>query len=319
MNDILFEDLPLNKELVQQINIKLVELGFLDPLFECSLVGKPGPLLHYKASNGIVSPLDANHNFYSEWSLDSAQALKQWMALNQLLSIDTKILSGSVLNTLFAAETYELAFNKFDADTRLAFKVAKKMQYEGFYINRGLGINTVYLEGVDINGVENKDQANYWNDLCVWFTVSPGGIVNLVGKAICTTEPGKYYTDNPTNKKGAARIAFGQYKAWIYGFHKGKQPALIQAKKLKVHRDTDHSTTRSKKDTIQIVTGVGINLHSTGPGLKPKTVGKFSAGCLVIYDYDLHMEWLTRVTQSDYRAKVANYVHIAAVMAGPIN
>ncbi|MDZ8140831.1 MAG: hypothetical protein RM049_37020 [Nostoc sp. DedQUE04] len=38
--------------------------------------------------------------------------------------------------------------------------------------------------------------------------------------AEASTEPGKYYTENPMNSNGAFRIAFGNYQdAWKIGKH----------------------------------------------------------------------------------------------------
>jgi hypothetical protein len=70
-----------------------------------------------------------------------------------------------------------------------------------------------------------------------------------------TTEPGTFWTMNPMNAGGAARIAFGQYKSWIVGTHmKGKasaHEALVQVTEVTVHRDLnkDFKRTNDRTDT----------------------------------------------------------------------
>lgn len=305
---ILLEDIPSSPELIQQFNYKLAYLGLLDPEFVVDVKTKPGPV--------PIRP--SQSKFYRKWTLDSLTALRQWLALQQTPLSDNDHLTIEQLSSLFKAEPVEMYPADTYPDTMLAFSIAQRMIREGFYINRGLGINTAYMEGVSMDGIVNADKANEWNDLCVWFTVAPNGCLRFLGKARCTTEPGRFYTVNPLNNKGAARIAFGQYKAWVEGLHKNIQPALVQAAGLKVYRDTDRSMTRSAKDTIEIVNAAGINQHTTGPRIKAALVGKYSAGCLVKEDYDTHLSWLNQVRQ-DYRY-VGNkrYLHIAAIMAGPI-
>jgi hypothetical protein len=306
--DLIIEDIPSMPEVIQALNYQLSYLGVLDPEFIVDLKNVPGPL-----------PVKNNQSkFNRKWTLDSMTALRQWMALNQTPILDSEVIKPEQLYPLFEAKPAVITPADNYPDTMLAYNIAMRMEKEGFYINRGLGINTAYVEGVNLDGTLNKDRPDEWNDLCIWFTVNPKGILRFLGKALCTTEPGRFYTVNPLNNKGAARIAFGQYKAWVAGLHKNIQPALVQAGGIKVHRDTDRSMTRSAKDTIQIVYASGINQHTTGPRVQSALVGKYSAGCLVKHDYDVHISWLDQVKQ-DYRF-VGNirYMHVAAIMAGPI-
>lgn len=294
------EDIQASPDLIQRFNSKLTELGLLDPDFIVELKTRPGP-----------------SKFSRKWSLDSITALRQWFVLNQA-PLQTDDLTSEQLEKFFNATVTEMYPGDTYPDTMLVFSVAQRMQRDGFYINRGLGINTVYVEGVDQDGTLNKDRPDEWNDLCIWFTVAQNGCVRFLGKDKCTTEPGRFYTINPLNNKGAARIAFGQYKAWTLGMHKQIQPALVQAAALKVHRDTDRSMTRSQADTIQIVTAAGINQHTTGPRVQAALVGKYSAGCLVKWDYDIHLAWLNQSKQ-DYRFRNNTlYTFVACIIPGPI-
>lgn len=297
------EEIAHSPNIILALNKQLHNLGLLDPEFVVNIKDKPGP-----TSNPSL-----------RWTLDSITALNRWLVLNKQISLkDYDLFDIATVKEFFAEKPAELYPADIYPNTMLAFSVAQRMLREGFYINRGLGINTAYLEGVSIDGIVNADRPNEWNDLCIWFTVAPNGCLRFIDKAVCTTEPGKYYTVNPLNNNGAARIAFGQYKAWVNGLHKGIQPALVQAGKLKVHRDKDRSMTRSKKDIIEIVSAAGINQHSTGPRVKPALVGKYSAGCLVKEDYEMHMLWYNQSLQDYRQLGNAAYLHIATVMAGPI-
>lgn len=138
---------------------------------------------------------------------------------------------------------------------------------------RILARNLIYVEGMNPDGTLNNDAHNYFNDLRL--IVANTG--EIMGCWAATTEPGRYYTDFPMNKGGAARIAFGNYKdAWAIGKHYS-QDALVQVGAITVHRDLN-------KDGFRIgdrldVGLFGINQHTTSNS--PIEVGKWSAGCQV--------------------------------------
>ena len=144
-------------------------------------------------------------------------------------------------------------------------------------------------------------------------------MINALGKpeivlnAIGTTEPGKFYTDHPLNPGGAARIAFGQYKAWTMGFHQGKSthPALVQVGFVRVHRDKDKNAKRTG-DAIDIGTNFGVNQHMA---FNATVVGKWSAGCLVGQDKAAHLDFL-KILKTDPRFKLtASYKFVSVVIA----
>jgi hypothetical protein len=55
-----------------------------------------------------------------------------------------------------------------------------------------------------------------------------------------TTDPGKYWLENPMNPKGTAILVPGQYRStWQLGKHQGKYEALVQRKPVKVYRDNN--------------------------------------------------------------------------------
>jgi hypothetical protein len=84
-----------------------------------------------------------------------------------------------------------------------------------------------------------------------------------------TTEPGMFWTLNPLNPNGAARIAFGQYKAWIVGTHlagtKSAHEALVQVSPVSVHLDLnkDFKRTNDKIDSGLVRDQPALGLRST--------------------------------------------------------
>ena len=97
----------------------------------------------------------------------------------------------------------------------------------------------------------------------------------------CTTEPGSYWLENPTNVNGTAILVPGQYRGvWKIDKHQGKYDALCQRNgKVKTYRD-------SNKDDIvdcdveSITEGFyGINIHKAGA--HSTQVDRWSAGCQV--------------------------------------
>ena len=138
--------------------------------------------------------------------------------------------------------------------------------------------NIFYIEGMDEDGSANDNKPNEFNDLRVVIQLTAAGVPKITGMWQATTEPSRYWTLRPMNSKGAARIAFGQWKCWTVGIHNESHEALIQTAPLMVWRDKnkDFSRTGDEPDTGLF----GINQHWGYD--KPKTdLGHSSAGCLV--------------------------------------
>lgn len=162
-----------------------------------------------------------------------------------------------------------------------AGRILHYMKLKGYQISEGAGnYNIVYVEGCNADGTLNDDKANHFNDRRILLEVVDGN-PKIVGNWDATTEPGYYYTDNPMNPKGAARIQFGQYvDAWEIGTHGNAYPheALIQVAPVTVCRDANRSMTRTG-DALD--TGLfGINQHG-GYDYAPNDIQDASAGCLV--------------------------------------
>jgi hypothetical protein len=152
-------------------------------------------------------------------------------------------------------------------------KVIRYMQSKGY---RVLSLNIVYLE--DVKNPDTWEPStgalNTWDDVrCV---IRNNGEILMSAEA--STEPGKYYTENPMNSNGAFRIAFGNYQdAWKIGKHH-EQLALVQCGTLKGYRDLNKDGKRTD-DKIYEGDDFGVNQHTTNNA--PELVGQWSAGCLV--------------------------------------
>lgn len=100
-----------------------------------------------------------------------------------------------------------------------------------------------------------------------------------------TTDPGKYYTEKPLNRSGAAHLRPGN---WLYrrGLHRGK-PGLVQAAKVSIRRDMDRDSKPEGNEPIE-VGWFGINFH---PGGASDKIGLWSAGCQVIHGGREGSQW----------------------------
>jgi predicted chitinase len=198
----------------------------------------------------------------------------------------------------------------------LASQIIKYMQYKNYQIATNLGeYNIVYVEGMDTSGKLNKDQPNYFNDVRMVIEIL-NGKPKILGCWEATTEPGSYWTYHPMNPKGAARIAFGQYKAWKLGRHGNSEPheALVQAANLTVCRDfnKDFSRTGDKLDTGS---SFGINQH-WGYDLPHNNVYNASAGCLVGRTRQGHREFMRIIKQDKRYQKNHNYLFLTTIIPG---
>ena len=144
------------------------------------------------------------------------------------------------------------------APDSLAGRIVRAVQAAGHWLARHPDcINIVYVEGMDADGSANTDAPNVFNDLRLVFRVNRAGNPDLIEIWEATTEPGKHYTlIEKLDPRGAARIAFGQYKAWSVGTHMAGRPtaheALVQTAPIRVFRDLNADSsapaTRGSRD-----------------------------------------------------------------------
>ncbi|MFB2970356.1 peptidoglycan-binding domain-containing protein [Aerosakkonema sp. BLCC-F183] len=196
-----------------------------------------------------------------------------------------------------------------------ASRIIKYMLQNKYFIAIGANrFNIVYVEGVDGDGKLNPDRPNEFNDRRLVIEII-SGIPRIVGSWEATTEPGYHYTNNPMNPKGAARIVFGQYKAWRVGIHGNSEPheALVQAAPIKVHRDANRDMMRTG-DAIE--EGLfAVNQH-WGYDYPRTNISLASAGCLVGRTRNGHREFM-RLIKQDNRYQINNsYLFFTTIIAG---
>ncbi|MBP2461178.1 MULTISPECIES: peptidoglycan-binding protein [unclassified Rhizobium] len=178
--------------------------------------------------------------------------------------------------------------------------------------------NIVYLEGTCPDGTLNANVPNAFNDLRLVFWIDSGG--NLQFKFWeATTEPGRFWTMNPMDDKGAARIAFGQYKAWRVGTHRAGTPsaheALVQVEPLRVYRDLNKDYLRAGDKVYEGLFGINQHWGYDGDRLD---LGKSSAGCLVGRSTESHREFMS-LLKADPRYVASNgYRFMTAIMDGRV-
>jgi hypothetical protein len=139
----------------------------------------------------------------------------------------------------------------------------------------------LWVEDCDRDWAPKKGELDKWDDMVLIWQAQHNGEIKIVEEFWqVTTEPGKYYSFNPVNSNGAARIAFGQYKAWQRGLHGSGRSAhqgFRQEAPIRVFRDKNKDGSRAG-DAVN--NGIFYcNWHSTVDS--PSDVGRWSAGCSV--------------------------------------
>jgi hypothetical protein len=257
-----------DKELSQAVQQQLIRLGFLDPPAD----GKFGPL--------------------------SLAALKEFQeAVN--LKEDKGFLSHETAKELIETKPEDLPEPEIILGKDIASRIVRYMKAKKYLVAARPGeMNIIYLEGVTPDTFElNSDTPNHFNDTRCLLTIIDKKPV-IVDSWEATTEPGYRYTYHPMNPAGAARIAFGQYKAWRVGTHYGggSEPheALVQDAYIRVHRDFNQDMMRTG-DNIQ--EGLfDINQHY-GFDLPRNDISFASAGCLVGRTRNGHRAFMSKLKQ----------------------
>ncbi|UHC20419.1 peptidoglycan-binding protein (plasmid) [Methylobacterium currus] len=281
---LLVTNLSSNKTLAKAIQWRLSELGYLDP-----------------PADGMFGPT-------STW------ALSEFCERNGVALRDgfTRAVAQKLLAPSAPLPDIAPSGSWFD-------KVISYMKAKHYFICRHPKCkNIVYLEGVDPDGTLNDDVPNKFNDLRVVFTIGDDGRPTLDGSIWeGTTEPGRYWTIKPMNAKGAARIAFNQYKAWVVGTHHPKtsaaHEALVQVESITVYRDLNKDF---KRTGDQLDTGLfAINQH-WGYDASKEEIGRTSAGCLVGRAKDGHRDFMALIKDDPRYKANRSYRFMTAVMPG---
>jgi hypothetical protein len=199
-------------------------------------------------------------------------------------------------------------------------KIVTELKRAGVYKPE---FNIVGLEGVGFNKGQfysNKDESDRWNDSIVVIRYNKTTAQDEVLDAYsATTEPGEYYTRNPMNAAGAARMAFGSYKdSHTFGMHGVRAPhyALVQCGNLTICRDLNKDFGRVG-DRIYTGDYYAINIHAAvgSPGLED-SIGRYSAGCQVIRLYEQQKAFMQLAKDSGLRKFSYSLFDGAAVIPG---
>lgn len=281
---VLLRQLADDRPLASEIQTRLGELGCLDP------------------------PADGDFGPVSMMVLREF-AHRVGVALNETIDRPlAQALLDSRANDLFPLQL----------GTDFASRIIKYMQLNDYWLAYLPGfVNVVYVEGVNADGSLNSDTFNQFNDRRLVIDFEQGR-PRLLLNALATTEPGLYYTINPMNPGGAARIAFGQYKAWRVGTHMAGRPsaheALVQVMDVKIYRDLNQDGQRTG-DRIVVGSGFGINQHS-GHDADANNIGRQSAGCLVVRSHAEHKQFM-QIIKTDPRYQASHgYTYMTTVIAG---
>lgn len=324
----LFEHLNtlLMRDAAITVQTELISRGFLDPNFYMS--GEmPAQPNFSKMQPGKFATIALGFPIADgQIGIDSATAINRFAAaIAPVTGVQHKpgMMTPELFDALLRDDTRALfpmiAADQPGDDSQTLFvrKIIRFMVDQEYYIALGPDVlNIVYVEGVDGDGRENADEFNFWNDRRLVFRIDSDGNPVVMINVAATTEPGKYYTQNPMNPAGAARIAFGQYKAHGIGLHNGQHPALVQRGKIRVHRDINRDGKRSPNDPISIGSAFGLNQHTTRPGEPPQLVGKYSAGCLVGQSYSEHMAFMGLIRHDIRLKNNGGYLFPTAVISG---
>ncbi len=295
--------LPANAPLTVELQTQLCSLGLLDPVIDGN---ENTPFRPVRWADGQLS-------------VDTRNAIVAFHQHSNLPYVDN-LLTPTLLRGLVAAQPSQFLPIQFenalgdDPGPRLAKRILRYMSKKGYWIARAPDMfNIVYVEGMDADGQLNPDHFNEWNDRRMVIQIAPGGKPEMLVNDQSTTEPGRFYT---MNRLGAARIAFGQYKAWVDGIHKGYQPALVQTGPLRLHRNLNRDGLRNAQDPIDVGNMFAINQHSTDQDITPAFVDKFSAGCLVGRRYRWHLSFMQIVRQDFRYAMNKAYVFMTTIING---
>jgi len=139
----------------------------------------------------------------------------------------------------------------------------------------------------------DEDVGNKFDDVIVLIYKDRTGEW-VVDSMKATTDPGRYWLENPMTPKGTAILVPGQYRgAYTIGMHQGKYEALVQARPVQVYRDNNRDDLLNM-DPETIEKGIfGINIHRSNPYSESYVVEKWSAGCQVfkaVTDFNFFMK-----------------------------
>lgn len=161
------------------------------------------------------------------------------------------------------------------------FDKLAKYDFKSLFDKKGYAYFTKGNYNLNIIGVRSANDHKVTNEfddyLVVIYNTSKAKDCRFIYKI--TTQPGISYMENPSNSRGTAILAEGQYRgAYVLGKHKG-QNALIQLKDVKVYRDNNKDRKYDYAKQSINAGRFGINIHRAGAN--SKQINNWSAGCQV--------------------------------------
>jgi hypothetical protein len=252
----------------------LSEIGLLDP-----------------PADGVLGPV-------TKWALDEA-------CKGACVPFDGSTITDAIGQALAAEKPLPLTLGN-----DLAGRIVSAMIAKGHWVARHPDcLNIVYVEGMNADGTPNGNVPNEFNDRRMVIRIGAGGVPKIEGSWEGTTEPGRYWTEHPMNSRGAARIAFGQFKSWRVGDYHGNE-SLLQAAPITVYRDLAQDY---KREGAPDVGDFGIHQH-WGYDLPKNDLDRSSAGCLVGRMKVGHQEFMALVkTDARYKAN-PNYKFVTTIL-----
>lgn len=208
------------------------------------------------------------------------------------------VTSAAVEQALAAAQSLPL-----NPGTDLASLVVRAQQTRGDWIARHAScVNFCCIEGTNLDGGANDDAPNQFKAIKIAYRIEAvTGIPRLIDKWIVTTQPSRYWTENPMNPNGAARVVPGQYKAWCMGYYHDAA-AWMQAGELAVQRDSKQ--TFKRYGPIYRGSDFGIHNHQDY-GYPRNDEGRSSAGCWVTWQQSDHDKFIA-LSRGDARFRASN-------------
>ncbi|MBH8556173.1 peptidoglycan-binding protein [Nostocaceae cyanobacterium CENA357] len=278
-----FEAIAQDLELARQIQILLIGLSLLEPPAD----SKFGPV--------------------------SVASLKKFQELTK--TGESEFLGAVTAKKLIETKPEDLPQPPLKLGNDIASRIVKYMLAQKYQVfTAPKEYNIVYIEGMNGDWSLNSDAANEFNDRRIVIEIVDG-VPKIVDHWQATTEPGKYYTVNPMNPGGAARIKFGQYKAWAVGTHGNaeRHEALVQVGPITVHRDSDKNFQRTGDKTD---TGLFYVNQHWGYDAPSNDIKNASAGCLVGRMRQGHREFMAIIKQDRRYVANSSYVFYTTIIPG---
>jgi GH24 family phage-related lysozyme (muramidase) len=249
----------------------------------------------------------------------STAALLEFQKMVPDLSLEHGFLGPKTAGKLLEASPADFQ-PKLHLSNDLPSRILKYMKDRKYRIfSREKEYNIVYVEGMNVDGTLNDDLPDQFNDVRMVIECQ-AGVPKIVGCWQGTTEPGKHYTFNPISAyaatHGAARIKFGQYKAWRVDTHGTQSPheALVQYGEIEVYRDYNRDMERVG-DKVDRGSEFAINQHS-GYDHPKNEIYTASAGCLVGREWSGHEEFMQLIKKDRRYVLNSSYMFYTTIIPG---